>query len=273
MDIHSVTTMVPWQESWDKTFAAEQQQIIDAMNSANLKGTVSHVGSTSIRGMISKPIIDILVCPETDMPVESFLPVLEKIGYFNLGECGRPGRYFLSKGDIPNQAFYLHLCHKGHPVARDQLLFQRLERENQRIFQSYYELKVMLADAFSDDRNMYRMVKGCYIDGVLSAYRQQLPKGNDPVKYWVLEFDLLPETEAALRENARNNEMTIDEYFESEIRNMIDHPEWIEEIKQYYLDHPEESGDITLVRAYPVLRSETEAQARKRKIGEEMEKS
>ena len=91
---------------------------------------VYHVGSTSIEGMVAKPIIDILVCPNDDVPVEDVIPDLERIGYKNLGDGSRPGRYFLSSGDKPHETFYVHLCHEGNQVAQDQLLFQKIERTN-----------------------------------------------------------------------------------------------------------------------------------------------
>ena len=109
-----------------------------------------------------------------------FLGVIAKgwgEGYKNLGECGRPGRYFMSSGDEPGKAFYLHLCHKSHQVAQDQLLFQHLERANEDIFWGYYKLKTMLASQFPDDRAMYRELKGIYIEGVLSAYRMEYHEG------------------------------------------------------------------------------------------------
>ena len=58
-------------------------------------------------GMPAKPIIDILVCPDRDVSLEDCIPDLERIGYRNLGECGRPGRYFLSTGEEPGKTFYV----------------------------------------------------------------------------------------------------------------------------------------------------------------------
>lgn len=132
------------------------------------------MGSTSIKGMVAKPIIDILVCPDKDVPLEDVIPDLERIGYKNLGDGGRPGRYFLSSGARPNDTFYVHLCYEDHPVAQDQLLFQRIERENPVICKKYIRMKLLLADTFPEDREMYRELKGLFIEGVLSAYRQAM---------------------------------------------------------------------------------------------------
>ena len=172
IDIHNEVYLVPWKEEWAHAFHREKQCIIGAMIGNGHSGSVRHVGSTSIKGMVAKPIIDILVCPDDGIPLEDVIPDLEWIGYKNLGEGGRPGRYFMSRGDQPNETFYVHLCHESHPVAQDQLLFQRIERENPIICRKYIRMKLLLADMFPEDREMYRALKGLFIEGVLSAYRQ-----------------------------------------------------------------------------------------------------
>lgn len=116
---HDKVTLVPWQESWATIFDEECKRIEAALSADAIAAKVYHVGSTSVQGMISKPVIDILVCPHELFSPEETAAALEKIGYSNLGECGRPGRYFMSKGDTPNEAFYLHLCYEDHQVAKD----------------------------------------------------------------------------------------------------------------------------------------------------------
>ena len=121
--IHDIVTLIPWQESWADSFQKEKRQIEEAVRAVGISAEVYHVGSTSVKGMISKPVIDILVCPSEVVSLDAAAEALRGIGYANLGECGRPGRYFLSKGDRPNETFYLHLCHRDNQVARDQLQF------------------------------------------------------------------------------------------------------------------------------------------------------
>ena len=76
--IHRVTQMVPWQEAWEAAFTEEKQRIAEAMASAGLNGSIYHVGSTSVKGMISKPIIDILLCPDKGISLEVFFRCLKR---------------------------------------------------------------------------------------------------------------------------------------------------------------------------------------------------
>lgn len=125
-DIHSEVWLAPWDPEWQHEFHLEKQCIIGALIDDGGSVAVRHVGSTSIEGMPAKPIIDILVCPDKSVPLESCIPKLERIGYRNLGECGRPGRYFLSSGREPGKTFYVHLC------------YQELDTEAKKAYQ-YYE--------------------------------------------------------------------------------------------------------------------------------------
>ena len=119
-DIHNDVWLEEWNSEWPHEFHLEKECIIGALVANDHTAYVRHVGSTSIEGMPAKPIIDILVCPEKDIPLEDCIPDLERIGYRNLGECGRAGRYFLSSGDEPGKTFYVHLCYEDNPVAQDR---------------------------------------------------------------------------------------------------------------------------------------------------------
>ena len=281
--IHRVTKLFPWQTSWAATFLAEQKLIIDAIASAGFKGDVFHVGSTSVQGMISKPIIDILVCAEKKTPIDQYVPLLEKIGYFNLGECGRAGRLFFSKGNEENNTFYLHLCREDNQVAVDQKLFQFIERNDPSVFSQYVRLKQSLASVFPLDRDLYRATKGLFIDGVLSAYRlgrthaESCESGitqedNCRIKYWIYEFEMPEKTKQEYEILCAQHEMTPDEFFQIAILNEIHSAEADQSgYHQHIIGNSKGvKSDVKLIRYYPVFKGETEAQARKRKFAEEM---
>ena len=188
--VHDGVRLSSWQASWAERFRKERRQIHDAFQTAGLSADVYHIGSTSIKNLAAKPIIDILLCPKEDASLEEIASALRTIGYRNLGECGRPGRFFLSKGDAPNETFYLHLCDREHPVAKDQLLFQRLLRNIPEVFRGYACVKALAAGQFPDDRNAYREMKGNYVEAVLAAFRteplslkeHEPPEEEEPLK-------------------------------------------------------------------------------------------
>lgn len=143
--IHDDVWLAPWDPEWAHEFHMEKQCIVGSMMAEEHSAFVRHVGSTAIEGMPAKPIIDILVCPDQDVSLEDCIPDLERIGYRNLGECGRPGRYFLSSGEEPGKTFYLHLCYEDNPVAQDQLLFLEIMKESESLRAKYRYTKHRLS--------------------------------------------------------------------------------------------------------------------------------
>ena len=171
-DFHTTVQLVPWTPDWEKRFQEEKAAISSAFEKIGLlPAQIHHTGSTSIRGMWSKPIIDVLVIIPNDKGVEDYEEALIGIGYSSLGECGRRDRVFLTKGDSPNTAFYLHLTYADNPVAQDQLLFQFIERALPDIARAYQLFKAQVAVEYANDRRGYTNAKAPFIQSVLSAYR------------------------------------------------------------------------------------------------------
>ena len=170
-DIHNEVWIEQWTEEYLRVFSQEKQSITATIDERGFKAEVYHVGSTAVRDMPGKEIIDILVCPDPAFALKDLIPALESIDYTNYGECGRPGRFFLTKGDKPLETFYIHLCRRDHQVAQDQLLFNKILEEDEAIRQRYAYTKHLLEYEFSENRNMYRELKGLFVQGVLSGYR------------------------------------------------------------------------------------------------------
>ena len=282
--MHRETIIIPWQESWKKMFETEKAHIAEGMTAAGLEGNVYHVGSTSVKGMCARPIIDILFCPAQETSLEKCAAVLEGIGYTNLGECGRPGRLFLTKGDKENETFYLHLCDEDHQVAKDQKLFRFIQTHDETVFHEYMQLKRQLAEMFPHDRDVYRTVKGRFVEGVLSAYRlgektaaakvvEGGGKEDKRVKYWIYQFEATEKAMADMEAYCQKNELTMDEFFQEAVRywiNLVENdPEGGRKAAEEARNLKEEDVGVRLIRYYPVYKGETEARALKRTLAEE----
>ena len=171
-DFYTTVQLVPWTPDWEKRFREEKAAISSAFEKIGLlPAKIHHTGSTSIHGLWSKPIIDVLVIIPNNVGPEAYEEALMNLGYSCLGECGRRDRVFLVKGDSPNTAFYLHLTYADNPVAQDQLLFQFIERAIPDIARAYQLFKAQVADEYANDRRGYTAAKAPFIQSVLSAYR------------------------------------------------------------------------------------------------------
>ena len=82
---------------------------------------IHHIGSTSVRGLPAKPIVDILVVLRETTTIERFNPGMDGLGYRVRGECldaevpGTPGRFYFSKDVARVRTHHVHACAEGHP--------------------------------------------------------------------------------------------------------------------------------------------------------------
>src|SRR5215472_15585254 len=77
---HNATiNLVEYDPSWPLLFERESGRIRETLGPAALK--VEHVGSTSVPGLMAKPIIDIVLIVKDSADEQSYVPLLERRGY------------------------------------------------------------------------------------------------------------------------------------------------------------------------------------------------
>lgn len=82
------------EKEWAEKFKYEAELIADLTGIEKAK--IRHIGSTSVPGMIAKPILDIMIEVNKIDDIIKLIPSLDEIGYRFFGECGRPGRMFFT---------------------------------------------------------------------------------------------------------------------------------------------------------------------------------
>ena len=119
-----------------------------------------------------------------------------------------------------------------HPVAKDQKLFRFIQTHDETVSHEYMQLKRQLAEMFPHDRDVYRTVKGRFVEGVLSAYRlgektaaakvvEGGGKEDKRVKYWIYQFEATEKAMADMEAYCQKNELTMDEFFQEAVRYWI----------------------------------------------------
>lgn len=154
-----------YREEWMLIFNEEKKKILEIL--FHYKNDIEHIGSTSIPGMIAKPVIDIMVGMEKSEDLMAGAELLETIGFLNLGECGRPGRIFMVKGKPKNCTHHLHLVEKGSKYWSDNLVFREYMKNNRCAADKYRNLKLDLAEQFPDNRVMYRILKSKFVEEII----------------------------------------------------------------------------------------------------------
>jgi len=160
-----------FQESWSSDFESIAQFLKPAL--VGTSATIVHIGSTSIPGSISKPIIDIDVVARTKEDTNHLLRSLESIGYVHRGDLGISGREsFLHP---PHLAYHhLYLVQENSAAYRDHVDFKSALVASPQLLSEYNSLKRSLEPLLLSDRAAYTDGKKEFIEKVLVDYRNQL---------------------------------------------------------------------------------------------------
>lgn len=130
--------IAPYNENWPDMFESQAQSIKQALGENCI--AIHHVGSTSVPGLIAKPVIDIIVVVK-DIAV--IVPAFEGLGYKYRGEVNIPFRsYFKKESDLIK--IHLHAYEEGNPEIQLNLLFRDYLREFSEAREEYAALKVNL---------------------------------------------------------------------------------------------------------------------------------
>ena len=128
---------------------------------------IQHIGSTSIPGMIAKPIIDILVAVPNYEEASDYIHRIKSIGYEYQGENSTLRQYYFIKRR-PN-GYQLYFVERDSKTWNERIAFRNLLLNNPTIPADYSEYKQQLAIQFSVDLDAYQMEKGEYIRKVLDT--------------------------------------------------------------------------------------------------------
>jgi len=127
----STITLVEYNPAWPEHFAREAKRIKAALGDRAL--SVEHVGSTSVPGLMAKPIIDILLVVADSADELSYVPALETAGYVLRIREPDWHQHRLFKG--PDININLHVFTQGSEeiqrtlLLRDWLRISKADRE------------------------------------------------------------------------------------------------------------------------------------------------
>lgn len=99
--------------------------------------TVHHIGSTSVPGMIAKPIIDLLPVV-TDLAVfDARMDHILALGYEYYGEYGLPGRRFFALHGNGTRLVHLHFFQQGSDQIDHNVAFRDYMRSHPDVAAAY----------------------------------------------------------------------------------------------------------------------------------------
>ncbi len=119
-------TLVEYDPAWPRNFEAEAKRIRRALGERAL--LLEHVGSTSVPGLIAKPIVDIVLAVADSAEEPAYVPALEAAGYrLHIRE---PDWHEHRKFKGPGVNINLHVFTEGSPEVERMLSFRDRLRSN-----------------------------------------------------------------------------------------------------------------------------------------------
>lgn len=180
--------VVPYSFNWKELYKQEEKILYNLLGKTAID--IQHVGSTSIEGLDSKPIIDIAVGVKSLDDVDKFRTLLEANGYHFRDNAGVEGRILFAKGREDLRTHYLHIEIINGELWKNHIYFRDYLRLNKKAVEEYSRLKKVtaLAIKYTNDRGSYTNAKNEFIKSVLKKAKEDFNLQNDyKIKYLTVE--------------------------------------------------------------------------------------
>lgn len=162
-------TLTEHQPCWEEWYREEEAFLQSFLPGVRL----SHIGSTAIKGIWAKPIIDILAEAGQGSSLSSFKGQLVSAGYLCMAESGQ--RLSFNKGYTENgfaeRVFHLHLRWEGD---NDELFFRDYLNTHPATAKEYEKLKLSLWRQYEHDRDGYTQAKTDFVLRYTEKAKQEL---------------------------------------------------------------------------------------------------
>lgn len=155
-----IIKVVNYDPQWVESYQVESASIRNALEGMDVR--LHHIGSTSVPGLMAKPVIDILIEVPDVAAIEGYNGAMKAIGYIPKGEFGIAGRRFYLKG-LYNRTHHIHAFNVGTPDVLRHLAFRDYLIAHPDIAIEYGELKAWVADVCDNDNDVYCAGKSDFV--------------------------------------------------------------------------------------------------------------
>jgi GrpB-like predicted nucleotidyltransferase (UPF0157 family) len=166
-------SLSPYDPAWPRRYAVEADMIRVALGDGVL--CLEHVGSTSVPGLVAKPVIDILLVIADPADEAAYVPALEAAGYvLRIREPDWYQHRLLKRAD---PAVNLHVFGPGGQQEIDRMLrFRDRLRSDPADRERYARTKIALAARSWRHMQFYADAKTDIIEDVLRAAEATSPE-------------------------------------------------------------------------------------------------
>lgn len=168
--------IVAYNPLWSQQFEALKTVLLKHLKSEFIQ--IEHVGSTSVKGLKAKPIIDLdIIIKKGNLEMPMIIAGLETLGYQHLGNLGISGREAFKRledttpRDGSNKVWFKHnlyVCEEDSIGLQNHLIFRNYLRNHPQKVLEYGAIKEQLAMEYPHNIDLYIDGKTDFIIDILS---------------------------------------------------------------------------------------------------------
>ena len=171
--------LTDYDRAWPDLFA-DQQARVAAVLAPWLAAPVEHIGSTSVPGLVAKPVIDMLAPVRSLTGAQDAVAPLTEDGWlFWPDDPCRHYRLWFLRPRPEARTHHLQLIGHDEPHARALIAFRDALRADPGLRVGYVELKERLGRRHRTNRNAYTNAKSEFVARVLHAAGIDPPPRDD----------------------------------------------------------------------------------------------
>lgn len=154
-------------------YEEEQQNLTKLLAEFEIQ-RINHIGSTSVEGLIAKPIVDILLELPESYDLEKVTALLQKAGWILMIKDKEKQTLDLNKGYTPagfaEKVYHLHVRALGD---WDELYFRDYLQKYPEAARQYEELKLSLKEKYEHNRDAYTDAKTEFVEKYSQKAREE----------------------------------------------------------------------------------------------------
>lgn len=155
--------LLPYSEKWVDEYGKVKEFFMKMFTDEIV--SIEHVGSTSISGIMAKPMLDVAIVFK-DITEQVFHKMKES-NYIYYGEVASDKYLFVLRGENEISLQHIH-CYRSNDLTLfyEQIQFRDFLRTHSEYAKEYEELKISLSKMYFDDRKKYTAGKQEFFDKI-----------------------------------------------------------------------------------------------------------
>lgn len=163
----SKVVLLPYQTVWQREFKRLCVHLNKILGDDVL--VIRHVGSTSVVGLDSKPILDVDIVLNDIQDLDLISRKLERSGYKFRGDLGIPGRYAFGYGSCSLMRHHLYVVDPQAESYLDHISLRDALRSDKKFIEAYASAKYESAKLNPLDIDAYIEGKGSVIQQIMAS--------------------------------------------------------------------------------------------------------